>query len=444
MATGKVWLRRARERGEGWLVFWFCLIFRIDRTAPRIRRFKQVGFRDVRAAWWPMYVSERARDIWRYLLLLEWFEQKNRRSKRSYGEGGEDKDIQRILFISPSHFGDTLHLVPLLRALRETKPSVSIELLAGPWVKDLVRRIPYIDHTYYYAPKLDYLHRGHRDQCLSLVKECQLMGRLRANEYDISVVTRVPAYIDLFMVSAVGARRWVGHSSGCGLYDDLGSRAVVPYDAGQYECDRLSDMGKYLGVSVGDRSLAFWIDEDEEARAQAVLDACGLVERASWIVLCPGAGWKGKEWSPERFAEVADRLCVETGCKVLICGAPNEQALVERVAAHMQCDAVKLSGNIGWGELAVLIRDAALFLGNDSGPMHLAAVYHTPTVALFGPTPPKQWAPKGENVRVLRAVDGCRDCWSWYPWTCSHGGQCMKQIEVNEVVQAGMDVINQE
>ena len=139
----------------------------------------------------------------------------------------------------------------------------------------------------------------------------------------------------------------------------------------------------------------------------------------------------------DRFARIADRLVEQMGVRVLIGGAAGEREMGEEMARKMSQVPVNLMGMTSWGVLAALIRDASLFVGCDSGPMHLAAVYETPCVCLFGPTRPEEWAPRGQYARIIRNVQSCPDCWPWHPRRdCVHGRACMKAIEVDEVWQA--------
>jgi ADP-heptose:LPS heptosyltransferase len=111
------------------------------------------------------------------------------------------------------------------------------------------------------------------------------------------------------------------------------------------------------------------------------------------VVVHPGAAFPARRWPPERFAEVA-RTFARAGHRVVVTGSPAEQDLASRVAtgAGLRDDAV-LAGGTGLVALAALVADAALVVCGDTGVGHLATAYGTPSVVLFGPTPPARWGP---------------------------------------------------
>jgi heptosyltransferase-1 len=118
-----------------------------------------------------------------------------------------------------------------------------------------------------------------------------------------------------------------------------------------------------------------------------------------FAILNPGAGWGAKQWPAERYAEVAARLG-ECNMRSVVNGSPREGALLERVAHGSQGAAEPLSCSIA--ELISLTRRAKLFIGGDTGPLHLAAALGTPAVAIFGPTSPTRNGPYTGNAIVLR------------------------------------------
>jgi heptosyltransferase II len=433
-------LAHARDRCEGLFFRLACVWLGIPTGGPRAQRLAKTGLREWRLAWWPLFQLERYRDVWRYVLLIEWFVKKGG-PKRS-AEVEKTREWNRVLVIKLGHFGDTLQAVPLLRALKQSRPGCQVDLLVGPWTVNLVQRIPYIDNIHVYAPHLRHLHRGDDSQCLGLREELKWVRKLQEQKYDLAIVSYTTGLVDLYLLSAIRPAFWLGPNPECALYGDVGQQCVAPFQKGIYEAERLVQLGKLLGIETMDTRLEFPIKDEEEVRAVNLLRMHGMTSGDAWVVICPGAGWPGKQWSTERFAQVADQLIEQMGVRVLICGAPSEGSLATSVRDAMKHDAVNLAGQTGWGELAVLIRDARLFIGNDSGPMHLAAVYEAPCVVLFGPTPDIQWAPRHAGVRVIRHVETCPDCWYWHPdRDCVHDRACMQKITVAEVCAAAMALL---
>lgn len=139
-------------------------------------------------------------------------------------------------------------------------------------------------------------------------------------------------------------------------------------------------------------------DKASEARLDATLQSKGLL-RAPIAILNPGAGWGAKQWAPARYGELATRLAAR-GLSPVINYGPGEEGLAREAVASSGGSAVALSSSLS--ELMALARRSRLFIGGDTGPMHLAALLGVRTVALFGPTDPARNGPYWEGTRVLR------------------------------------------
>jgi ADP-heptose:LPS heptosyltransferase len=120
----------------------------------------------------------------------------------------------------------------------------------------------------------------------------------------------------------------------------------------------------------------------------------------------PGTTMLGKRWPAARFAALADALQEEHGQAVLLTGAPDDRPVVMEVARRMRTPPVDLAGRTTFGTLGALFAHCALFAGNDSGPMHLAAAVGIPVLAIFGPTDPAVYAPFTRQAIVLRGPLG--------------------------------------
>ncbi|MGH7160333.1 MAG: glycosyltransferase family 9 protein, partial [Acetobacteraceae bacterium] len=124
------------------------------------------------------------------------------------------------------------------------------------------------------------------------------------------------------------------------------------------------------------------------------------------IALGPTANWAGKTWPPERFAELFHRLAAgplgPARATILAGPGAEERALAAPLLTRLP-DAIDLTGRLSLPEAAACLGRAALFVGNDSGLMHLAAAVGTPTIGLFGPTPADEYAPTGRAAMAVRS-----------------------------------------
>lgn len=123
------------------------------------------------------------------------------------------------------------------------------------------------------------------------------------------------------------------------------------------------------------------------------------------IVLNPSAGQDRKQWAPERFAEIGQRARV-AGASIVVTGAPSDRPLADKLLAAMGGEATDLTGRTNLNELAAVLAESDLFVGGDTGPMHMAQAVGTPVVALFGPTDPRWLGPRGPDDAVVHAAAG--------------------------------------
>jgi heptosyltransferase-1 len=177
-----------------------------------------------------------------------------------------------------------------------------------------------------------------------------------------------------------------------------------------------------ISASVAEAQVEFPVDTDAENRI------AGLVETKDFVILNPGAGWGAKMWPAERYGEVAKELAKD-GLYSLINYGPGEDELAAAVEIASEGAARKIFCSIS--ELIALTRRARLFIGGDTGPMHLAAALTIPVVAIFGPTNPARNGPFGTHSIVLRSAGSTTDHTRY-----REPEQGLLEITVREVVAA--------
>jgi heptosyltransferase-2 len=184
-------------------------------------------------------------------------------------------------------------------------------------------------------------------------------------------------------------------------------------------------------------------------RADAALAAAGIPTDAPLVLLAPGAafGWT-KRWPPERFGLLAAHLRACGREAALVIGPGEEEIASEAVAAARAASPADaplrplpvLGSDLDPVELAALLARASAVVGNDSGPMHLAAAVGTPVVALFGPTDPGRTAPTGAPARIIDRYVFCSPC---FLKECPYSHECMTEISVERVFAAVEGILGQ-
>ncbi len=147
----------------------------------------------------------------------------------------------------------------------------------------------------------------------------------------------------------------------------------------------------------------------------------------------PGSGGDWKRWPVERFAQAVDGLA-EAGLGVVVIQGPADAEVVRQLRLKLRGKQPPVAADLGVEELAAFLALASCYLGNDSGVTHLAAAVGTPTVAIFGPTDPAKWGPRGQRVVVLRAEGGCGPCGREQGARCRNR-VCLELVTVEQVVE---------
>jgi lipopolysaccharide heptosyltransferase I len=305
-------------------------------------------------------------------------------------------DPARILIVRLSAIGDVIHGVPVLCALRSSFPKAFIG-----WVVEGRAAALLEDH-----PALDELIRLPRGWLKSPRLIWRLRQRLRACRFDATIdlqcltKSAVAAWLS-------GAPRRIGKAGEDGRELSRWFHNELVAAGGKHVIDHYLDMLCPLGIT----SPAVHYDLPERPAdrhtAEEFLWTSGLAAR-SFAILNPGAGWPSKIWPAERYGELAQHLArVHNLPSVVVWGGASERLLAERIATASGGTG-KLAPPTSMTELAAFCRRAALFVGSDTGPMHLAVAVGTPTISLHGPSRAEWCGAYGpQNIRLqVRYEDG--------------------------------------
>jgi heptosyltransferase III len=272
--------------------------------------------------------------------------------------------MTRILFITANRIGDAILSTGVLRHLVETYENPKVTIVCGPVAAPLFRAVPGLE-------RVITLRKGE-----GLSHWLDLRRRLARERFDLGVDLR--GSLTLLTLNVRRRRIWRKRP---------GFRP------------KAEEMAGVLGLSPAP-ALKVWTDAAAEAAADQLMPA-GQV-----LALGPGANWLPKRWAPERFAALAERLTGPdgplTGAAVLLAAGPDERAQADAVAAAVPGRTVIDAVGLGLVETAACLARCALFVGNDSGLMHLSAAMAAPTLGLFGPTDERRYAPFGPRTAIVR------------------------------------------
>lgn len=316
--------------------------------------------------------------------------------------------LQRVVVIKPCCMGDVLMATPAIAALRRSLPNSHIALAVGGWSRQAVAHNPRIN-TLIEAPT-----GGEATHWADYMKLARLIRRGKFGT--ALVLDRSPM---LSLVALMGRARVRAGLDSDGRGISLTHPVPCPPDKVRHEVEWYLDVVRGMGLPAPreEAFLEFYPTEGERKEAGQLLAEKGTGEAEVGYVAIhvggganPGMRLLSKRWEPERWARIADWLAETHGTTILLLGGPGKE---DREAADkMQAalfDAtrpyvVDLVGKLNWGAMGALIGWCDLFLGHDTGAMHLATAMRTPVVAVFGPSDPARygpWDPSRHSVAVV-------------------------------------------
>ncbi|MDP9392824.1 MAG: glycosyltransferase family 9 protein [Actinomycetota bacterium] len=321
--------------------------------------------------------------------------------------------------------GDLLCTVPALRSLRRVRPDVRIVLVTWREVAPVVDRMSaYVDELLDFPGYPGIPERPPAPSWERWVCE------VRARRFDLAVQMYGdnPAANDV--TAAVGARFVGGFAPTAGPARDLATH--LPYPHEDHEIRRHLRLLELLGVprSAGDEVLEFALTDADEQGAARLRAAAGL-ERGRYVVLHPGATSGSRRWPADRFAAVGDALAAQ-GLDVVVAGVRGEEEVTSAVLRAMRRPAVDLTARTTLGEYAVLLRDAAALVANDTGSAHLCAAVGGRSVTVFLSGDPRRWRHAPELQSVARVDVGCNPC---HHLVCPIDFRCADRVTVPHVLE---------
>jgi heptosyltransferase-2 len=192
---------------------------------------------------------------------------------------------------------------------------------------------------------------------------------------------------------------------------------------------------KGLGLPTLPPEIKLSIPAEGQERARTMLAGLGADMNKPLVILNPGAAFgPAKRWPASRFAALGRLLQERKNAVLAVTGAPEDAAAAEKIAAALTEKPLNLVGKTTLGELMGVIRQAAVFITNDTGPMHMANALRVPVVGLFGPTDPRVTAPFHAPATVIKKEDV--PCWPCSSRECPFDHRCLLRISPAEVYEA--------
>lgn len=354
--------------------------------------------------------------------------------------------MKNILVVRLDEIGDVVLNSPFLRELRRSAPAAHITLLVKPGTRNLVERCPHVDEVLTF----DGSARGQL-AALEVRARTWKMARkeLWPQRFDLAILPRWDADYThaTFLAYFSGAAARIGFSESVNRVkqqinrgnDQLLTHALYDH-AAKHEVEHNLDVLRALGGEVHDTRLELWLAPEDEAFAEKTVAAH---VGARLVAFGVGAGARKRRWPVSRFVEIGRWLCGEMPTRIVVVGGAEDGLAAEKLERELGIAVFNLTGKATLRQTAAVMKRCELFIGNDAGPMHMAAAAGVPVIEICcqhrGGAPldansPTRFGPWGVESVVLQPEKAAGNCGETCEAEMAHCILGVSAEQVQEVV----------
>jgi len=343
----------------------------------------------------------------------------------------ETHKIQRVLLIKLTSLGDVVHALPVAASLKKAFPFLKLHWVVEDRCAPLLENHPLLDSVIIYPrQEIQSLISNRKwGQVLKMLKN--LRGSLRNLNIDLSIDLQGLAKSGLMALMA-----WAPHRIGCfGLKEIsyLISKSL-PDGGSLHAVDRNLKVAEFLGASIEAPEFTIGIKEEEKIWAKKFSQHYGLSEGIGLIGLQVGASSPQKCWPIHKIVVFIEELSKIPNVQVILFGDKTDRERLNPYLPKIPPKVINTVGELSLRQLIPLIKKCHLFVGADTGPLHLAVALGLPVVALYGADDPKWTGPYGSSHRIHYKKISCSPC-NKTP-ICQGRYDCLEAIEVDEVMES--------
>ena len=332
-------------------------------------------------------------------------------------------DIRKVLFFKPGAIGDLLHTLPALKAFKQKYPAANITVVVSPGLESLIQGTPVAESVLVFDKAK--LKKKFRDFIAFGL-------RLRDEHYDLFVDFQ-PSARSFFLRQLSGASRKLVYRK---------QKRFGATERRLHAVDNFMATLRPIGVSNSVEIIQLPVtDEARRSVDNFLIHHAYDVSKPLIALNCSvGAARPARNWFPERFSVLADRLIRELGAAVIFIGGKEDRQLVSGVMSAMREKAFSAAGELSIAESAALLAQCKCLVSSDTGPLHLATAVQTPVIGLYGSTDPRRTGPIGKKNQVLMKNLPCVPC---ERKICPLNTlECMDAISIDDVFEAVRKVIS--
>ena len=361
----------------------------------------------------------------------------------------QQKSTGAILVLRAEAIGDMVVTTPFLRELRRNYPKHHITLVCSPAVYNLVELCPYVDEI------LTYRKQFSRHKYITNLKQAFSFARkyLQQRNYEMAIVPAYAspdAYAEAWMAYFAGIRKRIGYAEQTDAYkheyyrgsiDIYFTHLLYPHEI-VHEAEASLNILRYLQCEVKDEALEVWTDAEDKKFAAELFHSLGVNEEKIKLVLNLSTSNHTKDWPVENYQAVCRRLKEVYPVEILLIGTGSDAEAYRDEFCRAVPEVCDFTGKTTLRQTIEVLRRSDLYLGGDTGPMHLAAACRLAGAAIYKTAknvsaklhdPAKTFSPWQSEITVLqpdKALPGCEN-------GCTLGyAHCIRQITVQQVTQA--------
>ena len=358
---------------------------------------------------------------------------------------------QKILVVKRDALGDLISVTPFLEVVRRNWPAANISFVVGDWSRAALKNNPHLNHL------IVVNSRAWLNPIGKFWRRHALVRQLRPERFDTVFILQGPAPFRFWekFAQQIGAANRIGFRA-WGAKTSLTSSVQLPRHHGHVfqelkknRAEMFLDLLRCLGVRDTSNSgnRLYWQPADDKFAADFLrrnsLSGHLLVALAPGGASNPGLTQLGKRWPLENYTALAAEILKNPRTRLIIIGGPTDRFLAEKLISGLPAEwrhrVASAAGQSTVHQSAAIIARAKVFVGNDSGPLHIASATKTPIVGIFGPTNPVVDGPYHSAGVNLFHPGGATPC---YTKDCAGHSPCIARVTVSEVISAVNQYIN--
>ena len=341
------------------------------------------------------------------------------------------KKPNRILVVRTDRLGDVILSTPVINNLRLVFPKAYIAFICRPYTRGALEGNPELDETIVYDKY------GKQN---SLWASIIFAFYLRKKKFDLVFILH-PTNRTHLITFLAGIPERIGWDRKMGIL--LTKRIKhLKQEGKKHELEYTLDLLREANIPIKNKDTYFPIISEARTRVEQLLKSKGVEEDDKFIVIHPSASCASKRWPQKNFQMVIKLLREKLGFKIIIITSQEERKFGEELVG--QTGVIDLRGSLNVPELGVLLKQAALFISNDSGPVHIADSFNTPVISIFGRNDhglsPLRWGPKGKKSFCFHKDAGCIKCLAH---NCVKDFLCLRKITPQEVADRAITLLTE-